>query len=57
MEEKILLSLAMMIIGGRMFYKMNAIKNMALAVIVGILGLGVGVGGLVLLLAAARGWV
>lgn len=49
MEEKILLAIAMMIIGGFMFYKMSAIKNMVLAVIVGILGLGVGIGGLVLL--------
>lgn len=49
MDEKILLAIAMMIIGGLMFYKMNAIKNIALAVIVGILGLGVGIGGLVLL--------
>lgn len=49
MEEKILLAIAMMMTGGFMFYKMNAIKNMALAVIAGVLGLGIGIGGLVLL--------
>ncbi len=56
MEEKILLAVAMMIIGGFGFYKMNAIKNMILAVIVGVLALTIAVGGLVLLVASV-GWI
>lgn len=57
MDGKILLAVAMIIGGGYMFNKMNAIKNMAIAIIAGVIGLGVGISGLVLLAALIAGWV